>query len=32
MTLARSLISLRESIKHAARGMEPVEPDADAEG
>jgi len=32
MTLARSLISLRESIEHAARGMEPVEPDADAEG
>ena len=32
MTLARALISLRESIKHAARGMEPVEPDADAEG
>lgn len=32
MTLARALISLRESIRHAARGMEPVEPDADAEG
>lgn len=31
MTLARALISLRESIRHAARGMEPVEPDADAE-
>jgi len=32
MTFARSLISLRRAIQHAARGMEPVEPDADAEG
>jgi len=32
MTLARSLISLRRAIENAALGMEPVEPDADAEG
>lgn len=32
MTFARSLISLRGAIEHAARGMEPVEPDATAGG
>ena len=32
MTLARSMISLRGAIEHAARGPEPVEPAATAEG
>ena len=32
MTLARSLVSLRAAIEHAARCMEPVEPDATAGG